>query len=51
MLRIGGQTAEIFCGHSWVAGGCHRLKIIKKKFFQNIFSIFLRKILGPSAST
>ena len=31
MLRIAGQTAgpnwaELFHGHSWVAGGCYRLK-------------------------
>ena len=24
--------AEIFCKHSWVAGGCYRLKKSKKQF-------------------
>ena len=29
--------ADIFCGHSGVAGGWHRLKKIRKFFFQNLF--------------
>ena len=35
------EWADIFCRHSWVAGGCFGLKIIG--FFQNfnLFSIFL----------
>ena len=31
MLRKAGQTAEMFCGHSWVAVSCNRLK--KRTFF------------------
>ena len=47
MLPIAGQTAlsdwaEFFCGHSWVVGGCYRLK--KSKYF------FPRATPGPSAS-
>ena len=47
MLSIAGQTVEpigliFFCGHSWVAGGCYRLKNRKKisqlfLFFFNIY--------------
>ena len=37
--------AEIFCGHSWVAGGCYRHKI---HFFQ--FYFFSRATPGSSAS-
>ena len=47
MLRIGGQTAEIFCGHSWVAGGCHRLKIIQNFFFSKYFFHFFTCNPGP----
>ena len=32
------EWADIFCGHSWVAGGCYRLKKTKKMFFQIFFS-------------
>ena len=44
MLRIAGKTAEpieltFLCGHSWVAGGCHRLKKKISTFFQ-IFYFF-----------
>ena len=40
MLRIAGQTAgpnwaELFHGHSWVAGGCYRLNKFEI-FFSNI---------------
>ena len=46
MLRIAGQTAgqswaELFHGHSWVAGGCYRLKKI---------IVFPRATRGPAAS-
>ena len=46
MLRIAGiwADADIFCGHSWVAMGCFRLK--KLIFLQNFFvllKIFLFK--------
>ena len=41
MLRIDGWTdwGEIFFGHSWVAVGCYRLKLLflKLNFFSNIF--------------
>ena len=37
--------ADIFCGHSWVAGGCYRLKKFKF-FFQNFF---FRKFFYPRA--
>ena len=41
ILRIAGQTAGpigliFFCDHSWVGGGCYRLK--KIDFFQKIFT-------------
>ena len=32
--------AEIVCGHSWVAGGCYRLKKLDF-FFQNIFFFYI----------
>ncbi len=39
MLRIAGQTAgQNFCGHSWVALGCFRLKKIYFFCCQNFFS-------------
>ena len=36
MLPIAGQTAgpiglNFFCGHSWVTGGCYRLKKIRNR--------------------
>ena len=35
------EWAKIFCGHSWVAGGCYRLKnqnfFFPKFFFQHFF--------------
>ena len=41
--------AEFFCGHSWVAGGCYRLKDSKlKKKYKFLF--FPRATPGPSAS-
>ena len=46
--------AEIFCGHSGVAGGCFRQKksiIFLKTFLKKIKNFFfLRATLGPSAS-
>ena len=44
--RLNGWTdwAEIFCGHSWVAGGCYRLKNNSKFFFQIIFLFSKKKI-------
>ena len=46
------ELANIFCGHSWVAGGCYGLKkktkIIFQQFFFNI--CFPRATSGPSAS-
>ena len=54
MFPIAGQTAgpnglKFFCGHSWVAGGCLRLKgsnfvVFKKK------KKFSRATPGPLAS-
>ena len=46
MLPIAAQTAgpnglNIFCGHSWVAGGCYRVKKIEIFCFQN------KKNAGP----
>ena len=43
MLPIADQTAgpnglKFFCGHSWVAGGCYRLK--ETFFIINFFQIF-----------
>ena len=38
MLRKAGQTAEMFCGHSWVAVSCNRLKKTKICFLK-IFKI------------
>ena len=57
MLRIAGiwADADIFCGHSWVAVGCFRLKkLFSPKFFcfvKNIsLQIFPRAMPGSSAS-
>ena len=52
MLRIEGWTdwGEIFCGHSWVAMGCYRLKLLFLKF-KFIFKYFFKRATpGPSAS-
>ena len=54
MLPIAGRTAGpvgliFFCGHSWVAGGCYRLKKSKKNS-QHFFFIFPRATPGSSAS-
>ena len=45
MLPMAGQTAglnglKFFCGHSWVAGWCLRLKKSEIFFSQNFFSNF-----------
>ena len=53
-LSIAGQTAEpiglqFFCGHSWAAEGCYRLK--KRTFFFKIFFfqiIFFEGNAGPA---
>ena len=41
MLSIAGWTdwAEIFCEHSWVAGGCYMLKKKFSAFKKKIFSV------------
>ena len=38
--------AEIFCGNSWVAGGCYRLLEIQNFVFKKIFKIFFFKFVS-----
>ena len=44
MLRIA-DWADIFCGHSWVAGGCYGLKKMLS-FFSKCFKFFFPRATG-----
>ena len=46
------DRAEFFCGHSWVAKGCHRLKKSKfyfSTFFLNLYFYGQRRAQGNNA--
>ena len=46
------EWADIFCEHSWVAGGCYRLKKIRTFFSKYVFQVFFpRATPGPAGQT
>ena len=44
------DRAEFFCGHSWVAVGCYRIKKIENLFFQQKKIIFFSNFFSPRAT-